>query len=333
MKNTFSGHCWNSNTMLCPHLGRNYPRGNKYKGKFISQEHAASLDKFPRNQVPSLLYDQSDKGFDPTKWRFHINTTQDARLFLQPLHGDGDAYSNLVHVHRSKNEDDNNFLHHTTSKLIEECNPVRTTNGWNGVGIMVGIGEHLNRNGQHTDFVLKPKYRTMWSNEEEKMMMSKCGRIFEAQFNNKSVGYKEMIEHQKHLWPNNCPNMVTDVPRCWNASRNLGNELHNDGDADRSFAVWTNEKKNHSKSWYLLFPEWELSIEICHGTWISWNGRSCGHCSTVPNVVEGDQFLSLFCSIPQSLCNHLMARQRLVCIIFIDNYFNHCSFSSFFIVS
>ena len=46
MKNTFSGHCWNSNTMLCPHLGRNYPRGNKYKGKIISQENAASLDKF-----------------------------------------------------------------------------------------------------------------------------------------------------------------------------------------------------------------------------------------------------------------------------------------------
>ena len=46
MKNTFSGHCWNSNTMLCPHLGRNYPRGNKYKGRIISQENAASLDKF-----------------------------------------------------------------------------------------------------------------------------------------------------------------------------------------------------------------------------------------------------------------------------------------------
>ena len=243
MKNMFSGHRSNSNTMLCPHLGRNYPRGNKYKGKFISQEHAASLDKFPRNQVPSLLYDQSDKGFDPTKWRFHINTTQDARLFLQPSHGYGNAYSNLVHVHRSKNEDDNNFLYHTTSKLIEERNPVRTTNGWNGVGIMVGIGEHLNRNGQHTDFVLKPKFRTMWTIEEEKMTMSKCGRIFEAQFKDKSVGYKEMIDHQKRVWPDNCPSRVTDIPRCWNASQNLGNELHNDCDADRSFAVWTNEKK------------------------------------------------------------------------------------------
>lgn len=149
-----------------------------------------------------------------------------------------------MHVHRSKNEDDNNFLYHTTSKLIEERNPVRTTNGWNGVGIMVGIGEHLNRNGQHTDFVLKPKYRTMWSNEEEKMTMSKCGGIFEAQFKDKSVGYKEMIDHQKRVWPDNCPSRVTDIPRCWNASQNLGNELHNDCDADRSFAVWTNEKKN-----------------------------------------------------------------------------------------
>jgi hypothetical protein len=34
---------------------------------------------------------------------------------------------------------------------------------------MVGIGEHINRNGQHTDFVLRPKFRTLWSNEEEKM--------------------------------------------------------------------------------------------------------------------------------------------------------------------
>jgi hypothetical protein len=311
MKNMFSGHFSNSNT--CPHLGRNYPRGNKYKGKFISQEHAASLHKFRRKQVPSLLYDQSDKGFDPTKWRFHINTTQDARLFLQPLHGDGDAYSNLVHVHRSNNKIENNLLHNTISKLIEERNPVRTTNGWNGVGIMVGIGEHINRNGQHTDFVLRPKFRTMWSNEEEKMTMSKCGGIFEAQFKDKSVGYKEMIEHQKRLWPNNCPSRVTDIPRCWNASKNLGNELHNDGDADRSFAVWTNEKKNPSHSWYLLFPEWELSIEICHGTWISWNGRSCGHCTAVPDVAEGDQFLSLFCSIPQSLCNYLMAKAK-VCV-------------------
>ena len=70
-------------------------------------------------------------------------------------------------------------------------------------------------------------------------------------------------------------------------------------------------KKKSIQSCGIYFPEWELSIEICHGTWISWNGISCGHCSTVPNVVEGDQFLSLFCSIPRSLCNHLMAKAKV----------------------
>ena len=297
---------------VCPHLGDNYRRGNKYKGKFITKENAALLKKgFQRNQIPSLLYDQSVKGFDPTTWSVCIHSTENARLYLQPSHGHGNAYSNLVHVHRSKNEDENNFLYHTTSKLIEERNPVRTTNGWNGVGIMVGIGEHLNRNGHHTDFVLRPKFRTMWSNEEEKMTMRKCGGIFEAQFKDKSVGYKEMIEHQKRIWPNNCPSMVTDVPRCWNASRNLGNELHNDGDADRSFAVWINKNKREtSKSWHLLFPAWDVAIELCNGTWISWNGKFCGHCTAVPDVAGGDQFLSLFCSIPQKLHNHLLGKKN-----------------------
>jgi hypothetical protein len=296
---------------VCPHLGDNYHKGNKNEGKFITQENAALLKGFPRNQVPSLLYDQSVKGFDPTTWSVCIHSTENARLYLQPSHGYGNAYSNLVHVHRSKNEDDNNFLYHTTSKLIEERNPVRTTNGWNGVGIMVGIGEHLNRFGQHTDFVLRPKFRTMWSNEEEKMTMSKCGGIFEAQFKDKSVGYKEMIEHQKHLWPTNCPSRVTEVPRCWNASKNLGNELHNDRDADRSFAVWINKNTGEtSKSWYLLFPAWDVAIEICHGTWISWNGRSCGHCTAVPYVADGDKLLSLFCSIPQNLHNHLLRKKN-----------------------
>jgi hypothetical protein len=130
--------------IFCPHLGDNYCRGNKYKGKHITQENAALLKGFQRNQIPSLLYDQSVKGFDPTTWSVCIHSTENARLYLQPFHGYGNTYSNLVHVHCSKNEEENNFLYHTTSKLIEERNPVRTTNGWNGVGIMVGIGEHLN---------------------------------------------------------------------------------------------------------------------------------------------------------------------------------------------
>ncbi len=58
-----------------------------------------------------------------------------------------------------------------------------------------------------------------------------------------------MIEHQRNLWAtecfDECVDELTDIPRCWNASLNLGNEKHNDHDGDRSFAVWVATKWNH----------------------------------------------------------------------------------------
>ena len=298
---------------VCPHLGNKYPKGNKYKGQFITQEDARSLTNvFRRRQIPSLLYDQQVEGFDPTTWPFCIPSTDSARLYLQPLNGHGNLHSNLVHVHRSNDDHENDFLYKTISKLIRERNPIRNTNGWDNVGLMAGVGEHLDWHGQHTDFVLKPQFRTRWSNEEEKLTMNKCGKIFEAQFRDKCVGYGLMIKHQKYLWPKECPDKVTDVPRCWTVSKNLGNELHNDDDADRSFAVWVNKNKKgqrQSKSWYLLFPEWGVAIELCEGTWISWNGSSCGHCTAVPDLADDDELLSLFCSIPKNLRNHLLRKK------------------------
>jgi hypothetical protein len=142
-------------------------------------------------------------------------------------------------------------------------------------------------------------------------MMNKCGIIFKKHFRNKPVGFKEMIQQKRYLWPIDCPNELTDVPRCWNASLNLGNEKHNDNDGTRYFAVWvSNNKESSETSWYLLFPEWEAAIELCHGTWISWNGKLCGHCSAIPNLAVGVQLLSLFCSIPQNLCDHLEKQKK-----------------------
>ena len=103
---------------------------------------------------------------------------------------------------------------------------VKRTKGWNGDGKMVGIGEHLDRKGNHCNFVINPKLRNQWSNEAEKTMMNKCGIIFKKRFGNKPVGFKEMIQQQRNLWPIDCPNELTDVPRYWNASLNLGNEKH-----------------------------------------------------------------------------------------------------------
>jgi len=43
--------------------------------------------------------------------------------------------------------------------LINERNAVRRTKGWDGKGKMVGIGEHIDRNRDHCNFVIKLELR------------------------------------------------------------------------------------------------------------------------------------------------------------------------------
>ena len=59
--------------IVCPNLGIHFPRGDNHKGRIITQEKAASLPFFRRNQVPSLLYDANMNGFHPKNWRFHVS--------------------------------------------------------------------------------------------------------------------------------------------------------------------------------------------------------------------------------------------------------------------
>ena len=102
---------------------------------------------------------------------------------------------------------------------------------------MVGIGEHIDRKGVHCIFVIKPELRNQWSNEAEKITLQKCGNIFKKHFENKPVGFKELLLKQKFLWPTDCPDELTDVPQCWNASLNSGNEKHNDNEYKKHVIV------------------------------------------------------------------------------------------------
>ena len=153
----------------------------------------------------------------------------------------------MVHVHRSGDEKENLFLYEKTSKFIKERNAIRKMKGWGGTGEIFGIGEHIDRNGNHCNFVIKPQLRNQWSNEDEKLSLEKCGSIFKKHFGDKPVGFEEMIQQQRYLWPMDCSDELTDVPRCWNASLNLGNEIHNDNDGTRSYAVWVSNKKETSE--------------------------------------------------------------------------------------
>ena len=202
-----------------------------------------------------------------------------------------------------------------TCQVIVQYIPssVRDGKEWKGIGKMIGIGKHIDQMvGQHCNFVMTKKHRNLWSNIKESMTLQKCGEIFKKQFGDKEVGFNEMLEEQKRLWPKECPDELKDEPRTYNGSENLGNEMHRDDDDDRLFPVWVDKMGDELKSWYLLFPQWEIAIQLTNGTWISWDSGSCGHCSAVPEVYDGDRLVSLFCLGPKTLGNHLRKKWRIV---------------------
>jgi len=117
------------------------------------------------------------------------------------------------------------------------------------------------------------------------------------------VEFEELLEDQNRLWGAKS----RPWPLCWDMSDGLGNAMHVDPDGHRSYAVWLSAlgHAGASRSWYLLFPRHGLAIELCHGCWISWDGRVQPHCTAVPDVAEGDRLMSLFCSLPANAMNVL----------------------------
>ncbi len=284
-------------------------------GKKISRKDASCKKGKGRcGQITSLLYDEKQRGFNPRQWRFFLPKKEDARMILMPPDciNDMNPEGCLLSVHRSDNTEENDYLFRTTSQFIKTHPEVRDGENWDGVGKMVGIGEHHIPKDGHCNFVEDKACRKHWSLTAEKLTLYECGKIFSKQFLGKNVGYEEMLAKQRELWPAECPDIITDYPISYSASMNLGNEKHRDNDAAQSFAVWVNKKGDASKSWYLLFPEWEVAVEIANGTWISWDGKCCGHCTAVPSVAEDDELLSLFCSLPRRLCNHLTKEKQVL---------------------
>ena len=61
-------------------------------------------------------------------------------------------------------------------------------------------------------------------------------------------------------------------------------------------------------TWFLL-PQWNIAIQLTNGTWISWNGKKCAHCSSIPSEHDGFRILSLFTSPENGLCKHFMDKE------------------------
>ena len=124
-------------------------------------------------------------GFKPQQWTNHIQKDGDVRLRLMPsghTKNDDDREGHILSVHHSHNIKENEELFEMTSRFMETHPMVRKGKQWDGVGGMIGIGEHLTFFGEHTDFVIKSELRNLESIAQEKEMLLKCGRIFGKHF-------------------------------------------------------------------------------------------------------------------------------------------------------
>ena len=291
------------------HLGQGYPRGNCYKGKYISPEEAIKLKRNRGGRVPALLYNTQMPGFDPIEqtdvWK-HVVTKSNVgtgrKLFLQ--NSDGViGQGHTLHVHHCVSKALKQ-IHQTCEYIIENCGDVRSSNGWGGVGSMCPAGYHF-----HLGAVKQCAIKKGDVDKRRKMQryLSNSGQIFTDQFADRGVGFDKMLQDQHGVWMKGikCPR----TPACWVASKNLGNPEHTDGnDYSRSFAVWVMKTPPSDDSAWLLFPQWGVAIQLCHGTYISWDGASCAHCSSVPNMSGGGSIYSLFTALPKMLVNNLSLR-------------------------
>ena len=85
-------------------------------------------------------------------------------------------------------------------------------------------------------------------------------------------------------------------------SINLANPKHIDsGDARRCWARWVRRELTRARgdcvTWWFLFPEHSLAVELEDGTGMSWDGVAVPHCTAVPLGVDhtaGDALCSLW---------------------------------------
>lgn len=54
-----------------------------------------------------------------------------------------------------------------------------------------------------------------------------------------------------------------------------------------------------------MFPRHGVAIALAHMACVSWHGSKCDHATAYPDVAEGDELVSLFCSLPANMMNSL----------------------------
>ena len=268
---------------------RRYPSGVSLP---IDAEAAEAIRQGRRKHRPGLCYvEHGFDGFCPATWPHVFAAPADGYGHHRAWLGgsDGGEPTMLAVTYDAKPDP---RLISIAESWWDEHKPCRQSDP--AAGGMVGVGEHLRRDGYVRAYVVPDAE----ARARVTAGMEIAGKSFARCWSSAGVGFEELLEQQKRLWGAK----ARPWPICWDMSDGLGNAEHIDPDGHRSYAVWLS-KLGHagvSRSWWLLFPRHGVAIELCHGCWISWDGRQQPHCTAVPDVAEGDRLMSLFCSIPAS---------------------------------
>jgi len=207
------------------------------------------------------------------------------------------------------------MLMKTCEMIANNYNGVRSV-GWGGVGGMFSAGYNVGYKRHISLVALSNKMNKLPRSYFDHITncLSTAGNCFCDEFGSKDVGFNEMLEMQQAMWPKrrNCPK----GPACWIVSDGLGNPQHIDDDYSRSFAGWFTEHEIKNQSAWFLFPGLGVAIELCNDTWISWDGRNCAHCSSVPHLSDENHIYSLFTAITKkvySTCSCVNTHEKVLC--------------------
>ena len=212
-------------------------------------------------------------------------------LLNETENGSNTTILHRLHIHRGSSHNTINLM--KTCQNIAEAHTCVRGKGWGSVGEMYSAGYNVGYKGRISKVVvpskIKTKYLAFLRSIENNLLAA--GTIFEKEFFDKDVGYVEMIKLQDTMWPLN--RKPPYDPACWVVSHGLGNPLHVNDDCSHSYAGWFCSSEINNRSAWFLFPQWGVSIELCNDTWISWDGRNCAHCSSVPHLQTSNHIFSL----------------------------------------
>ena len=195
---------------------------------YLDPELAQLIPKGVRGQRAGLLYDSEVAGFDPLLWPHVLAGASGGGRWYHQVELGGGGMLQVTH-----DPEVGEGMMEVGERWGGSHVPCRNEEPSNGG--MVGVGEHLRRDGQVAPYVLRGGEK---GRGEIASDMKSMGGLFVQQFAGRGVGFEQMLQRQGELWRSRHQGDASAYPLCWDMSWDLGNAEHRDRDGWRSYARW-----------------------------------------------------------------------------------------------